>query len=119
MQQSSRPETDIEWSVSIPGEDPEVFADREFIGQAPKQARKLHGRDSGEAVFCELYFSPFGSGTPAIQVQRKRTVGPVSYTHLDVYKRQVPSTPPSVTPLWLWTLNKPKLRMAAPSSSTA
>ena len=31
----------------------------------------------------------------------------------------VPSTPPSVTPLWLWTLNKPKLRMAAPSSSTA
>ena len=31
---SSRPETDIDWSVSIPGEDPEVFADGEFISQA-------------------------------------------------------------------------------------
>lgn len=30
----SRPETDIEWSVSVPGEDPCVFADEEFIKQA-------------------------------------------------------------------------------------
>ena len=30
----SRPETDIEWTVSVPGEDPCVFADEEFIRQA-------------------------------------------------------------------------------------
>ena len=39
---SSRPETDIEWSVSIPGEDPEVFADREFIGQALINLSLIH-----------------------------------------------------------------------------
>lgn len=30
----SRPETDIEWTVSVPGEDPCVFADEEFLKQA-------------------------------------------------------------------------------------
>ena len=36
------------------------------------------------------FLGPFPSGAPAIFIDTAARLGPVSYTHLDVYKRQIP-----------------------------
>ena len=70
----------------------DIFQDKDdlfFVGQTEAGEWLQYSVDVSAAGSYQLVFSGRGSGSFTVFVDGK-PAGPVSYTHLDVYKRQVP-----------------------------